>query len=191
MTERWRIHPSLRGGSKLERNREHDFPEDPPVDHPMTCARCHFTLPAGEEGKPFCRVMKPGRPSPVSDRREEKKEKRGIYGPLCHRVRGWFCRVPGCTDQSDPAHVRGVGPGYGDFLRIDGRWVGNVVNLCRHHHRFLDGVVGGGGSPDAFMLEYGVDVRDGAREIGDDWMERNEIDPTDPLHPYAQLEGAA
>ena len=176
--------------------REHDFVEKPGGFR--ECRHCPKTLSPGEDALPLwpgprderSELERGSAPDPVSDRRDEKRRSRAVRGPLCDAVRGVPCAVPDCDFASDPAHVRSVGAGFGDFIRVDadGRWYGNVVNLCRPHHRFLDGEIGGGGSPEAFYDEFGIDVHVGAVAIGDAWMEHHGLDPESPIHPYRQLE---
>lgn len=183
--------------------REHRWPEDadPPEPYPVECLDCGFRLPSGDKPRPLCpgppeergggldrssRLERSSRLPPVSDRRDEKRKARGVRGPLCDWVRGSSCCVPSCgTPGADPAHVRSVNAGHGDFVRRDGAWDGNVVPLCRRHHRQFDGSVGGG-SGERFERRVDVDLQNLARSLGLDWMRRHRVDPGSELHPYEQ-----
>lgn len=57
------------------------------------------------------------------------------FGPLGAFVRGLPCCVHGCRrGPSDPAHVLSRGSGHHAWVEVEGRKVGNIAPLCRHHH---------------------------------------------------------
>lgn len=175
--------------------REHDLEET--VGGYRECGACGRVVPPGATPFPDCPGPKDERselgrgsgPTPISDRRDEKRERRGVYGPLCDATRGMECLVDGCHQPSDPAHVRSVGAGFGDFIWTGDRWRSNVANLCRSHHREYDGDVGGG-SGTAFERKYGVDVGRWADTNGAAWMASKGLDPSARMHPYEQLRRA-
>lgn len=196
MTEWWRIHPSLRGGGDLSDRATCAFEVAEGVDPPAgarvyECGSCGRRWTVYGPGDPpddiACQQMKPSRLRSVSPDRDRKRRERGTYGPLCEAVRGQPCHAPGCLDPSDPCHVRSVGSGRADFLHRDGRWIGNVAPFCRTHHRFLDGEIGGGGSPQAFEDTYGVDPVEIARMVGVSFCRKHGIDSAASAHPYDQL----
>lgn len=206
MTERWRLHPSLRGrssplGSGDPPTCDFERAED---GHPAggtryvcpACERPWFVYGPGDppDDRPCPQMKVSGGPSPVSDRREERRRRRGIRGPLCRFVYGVPCQVATCAGPSDPAHYRSVGSGRADWINVGGsraegggaRWVGNVVNLCRPHHRRFDGEVGGG-SGNAFEERHDVDLEARAEEIGEAFAERYDVDLGSDEHPYQQI----
>lgn len=177
--EWWQIHPSMRGRKEpLRSDREHDWMED--SDHPegWVCDRCGRPWISPTEPAPTaggaCPGMQQSTPDPVSDDREERREKHGQYGPLCDYVRGMPCAVEGCTDPSDPCHVRPVGKMYGDWIEVDGEEVGNVANLCRYHHEWFDGRIPGKGARGSFVAATGCDPAAVARRRGEEFRRRGE-----------------
>lgn len=158
------IHPSLRSDARHRwewRGR----------DGQQECRRCGWIwsprVPGQEPPKWGCRGMRQTKLRAVSPRRREKRQRREVYGPLCDHVRGSPCLV--CGKGSDPHHVRSVGAGHGDWLDRDGERVGNVVPLCREHHRELDSV---GSGPVTFHRKYNLDLAVEAERIGRDFQNR-------------------
>ena len=204
MTEPWRLHPSMRGRRKpLESPRYAcDFELDEDADTPpgvrrFRCAGCRRPWTVHGPGEPPgdlpCNRLKQSRLASVSERREERLDRIGARGPLCDHVGGLTCLVPGCSEGSDPAHVRAVGKGYGDFVwdEDEGSWVGNVADLCRFHHDYYDGRLVGRAGGRNFEMRFRVDVAAWAREIGNRWMEFHGVDPTSRVPPYEQEEANA
>jgi hypothetical protein len=89
-----------------------------------------------------------------------------------------------CGAAGDPAHVRGVGAGWGDFhWGPDHVWEGRIAPLCRLHHRMYDRYEFDRESVGMSRLE----VYAAADEIGRRWMTAEGIDRSSGLHPYEQM----
>lgn len=129
---------------------EHEFES-------YVCDRCSTLWFGTDPPARGCLRLKRTRLKSVSPRRDEKREKREVYGPLCEAARQqercWICLewVPlGCH----PHHVRRVNAGWADWLPDA---TGNVCPACAPCHRKCHDVAG-------FEAEKKVAVR--AAEFG-------------------------
>lgn len=178
--------PRLSRKTPLKPDTDHDFPPEGEV---RECRRCgsRWDTRYYDSPPPWpCTGLKQTPLSQVSDRREEKRRARGVRGPLQTFVNGKPCRITG--DPGDPAHIRCVGAGYGDWIwdEESGRWRGNVAPLRHDLHREYDGQVGGGAKRQ-FELRYSVDLEHEGHRWGSLFAEEHGIDLESEEHPYEQV----